>query len=113
MAIPDYQTIMKPLLELLSDGREYKLAEIRDLLAPKFRVTQSERRRQLPSGDKTYNNRVRWASKYLVEACLIVRVSRGVYCITTRGQSVVKMNPRSIDKKHLMRFPEFVKYLNK
>jgi restriction endonuclease Mrr len=50
MSIPDFQSIMLPLLELANDGKEHKLSETVEPLANYFNLTESERRELLPSG---------------------------------------------------------------
>lgn len=48
--IPDYQSIMLPLLEFISDGKEYKMRFVTDELAIKFGVSEEEQKELLPSG---------------------------------------------------------------
>ena len=47
--IPDYQTLMLPLLQLIADGKEYTLNEAVDSLARQFKLTDEERAELLPS----------------------------------------------------------------
>ena len=111
MAIPDFQTIMLPLLNLARDGKERSLAESRDALAELFGLTDEERLELLPSGTQpVFNNRVAWASIYLQRAGLLKRPQRGIYQITERGLSVVKEKPKEIDVKFLEQFPEFLEF---
>ena len=73
MAIPDFQSIMLPLLELASDGKERSLADTRATLAEVLGVSEEERRELLPSGTQpVFNNRVAWASVYLQRAGLLL-----------------------------------------
>ena len=63
MAVPDFQTIMRPLLVLLADGREQPVALLRGTLAEQFALTPEELAEELPSGRaKTFVNRVGWAT---------------------------------------------------
>ena len=67
--IPDYQSIMLPLLELISDGKEYKMRFVTDELAIKFGVTEEEQKELLPSGvAPVFYNRTAWAKTYLKKA---------------------------------------------
>ena len=43
MPIPDYQTIMLPLLRLLADGGEHTLRDLVNNLADEFHLTEAER----------------------------------------------------------------------
>jgi restriction system protein len=114
MAIPDYQTIMLPLLRLLSDGKERSLREARDALADYFELSDEERQQLLQSGRySTFSGRVSWASTYVKEAGLIERPRRGYMKITSRGLSVLKEDPSKIDVKFLERYPEFLAFRNR
>ena len=73
MAIPDYQSIMLPLLKLVSDGQEYKMRDVTDKLADHFNLTEEERQEPIPSGTQAlFYNRVGWARTYLVKAGLLM-----------------------------------------
>jgi restriction system protein len=57
--IPDYQTLLRPVLALHADGGEHRSAEIRDAIVEEFGITDDERRQMLPSGrTPLVNNRV-------------------------------------------------------
>ncbi|KUK57126.1 MAG: Mrr restriction system protein [Synergistales bacterium 53_16] len=108
MTIPDYQTLMLHLLELLSDGKERSIRECTDTLANQFGLTQEARVQLLPSGQQpVFNNRVGWARTYLKKAGLLESPTRGVVRITQRGKEVLKEAPPKIDNAFLMQFQEF------
>jgi restriction endonuclease Mrr len=66
MAIPDFQTIMLPVLRLTQDGHDHTLASTRDQLAQEFGLTDEERAQLLPSGRQaTFSNRIAWSTSYL------------------------------------------------
>jgi restriction system protein len=68
MSIPDFQSIMHPLLAKLSDGQEHPLPALMESLAEEFKLTESEKRELLPSGSQfVFNNRVGWARTYIEE----------------------------------------------
>lgn len=70
--IPDYQSLMLPLLQSISDQKEYKMSIVADTLAKIFKVTDEERKELLPSGkDEIFDNRVGWAKTYLKKAELL------------------------------------------
>jgi len=111
MAIPDYQSIMLPLLELAGDREEHSLRETIDTLADTLGLTAEERRELLPSGRQaTFDNRVGWARTYLKKAGLLKSTRRGYYQITERGLEVWQQNPPKITASFLKRFPEFVEF---
>lgn len=113
MPIPDYQTLMLPLLRLAADGRDHTTGEAVEALAVTFALTPTERNQLLPSGQQPiFNNRVGWAASYLKKAGLLEAPRRGVFRITTRGKQVINENPARIDVRFLERFPEFVEFRN-
>jgi restriction system protein len=114
MAIPDFQTIMLPLLQLARDGQEHSLREAYDRLADKFQLTEDERKELLPSGQQElFHNRVAWARTYLKMADLLQNTRRGYFKITDRGLSVIGKNPDRIDKKSLEQFKEFQEFTSR
>ncbi len=48
--IPDYQTLMLPLLKLIDDGKEHEFKKLIDILATKFNLTEEEKNEFLPRG---------------------------------------------------------------
>ncbi len=111
MAIPDFQTLMRPLLELASDGKEHSLQDARDQLADKFALTDDERKALLPSGrQRVFVNRVAWAKVYLQHAGILDSPQRGYFTISDRGRTVLQDAPQRITIKYLERFPEFVEF---
>lgn len=111
MPIPDYQTVMLPLLRLLADGEERSLREVRESIANEFALTEAEREELLPSGNSTYlANRVGWARTYLKKAGLLAYSRRGVLLITDAGSDTLSQNPKRIDVKFLERFPAFIEF---
>lgn len=108
MPIPDYQTIMLPLLKVLSDGYEHSFKECIEKLAAEFKLTENERKELLPSGRQPlFDNRVGWANTYLKKSGLIESPKRGVIKITPIGKETLKENINKIDVKYLKRFDAF------
>jgi restriction system protein len=109
--IPDYQSIMLPLLRKVSDKAEHKFRDIIESLAKQFVLSDEERKELLPSGvQPVFDNRVGWAKTYLKKAGLIDTPKRATVTITTRGLEILKKNPESINVKFLKQFPEFVEF---
>jgi restriction system protein len=109
--IPDYQSIMLPLLEFISDSKEYKMRFVTDELAIKFGVTEEEQKELLPSGvAPVFYNRTAWAKTYLKKAGLIDSPKQGIVVISKRGLDVLKKKPSSINVKFLNQFSEFVEF---
>ncbi len=111
MAIPDYQSIMLPLLKYLGDAKERSIREAIEELAKQFSLTPMERKEILPSGQQyTFDNRVGWARTYMKKAGLIETTRRGYFKITERGVQVLRENPAEINVRYLRKFPEFVEF---
>lgn len=111
MAVPDYQSIMLPLLKHVSDQQVHTLRDVVEGLAAHFNLTEDERREMLPSGmQAAFDNRVGWARTYLKKAGLLASPKRATMQITQRGMQVIKENPPRIDVAYLKRFQEFVEF---
>ncbi len=111
MAVPDFQSLMLPLLRIAADGREHSLAEARDVLAGEFKLSDADREELLPSGRQPkFANRVAWAKSYLQQAGLLLSPRRGHFQLSDRGQAVLKSPPPRIDIKFLEQYPEFVDF---
>lgn len=111
MAVPDFQSLMMPLLRLASDGQEHSLAEAREGLAAQFELSDSDREEPLPSGRQAkFSNRVAWAKSYLQQAGLLLSPRCAHFQISDRGRDVLKSAPPRIDIKFLEQYPEFVEF---
>ena len=114
MPIPDFQTIMLPLLKFSGDKKEHSLREAIEFLADEFKLTDTERKELLPSGQQsTFNNRVGWARTYMLKAGLLESIKRGYFNITESGLKVLNEKPEKINIKFLDKFPEFVEFRKK
>lgn len=108
MAIPDFQSIMLPLLQFCGDSNEHTNREAIDHLAGVFQLSEEEQKELLPSGRQAiFHNRVAWARAYMKMAMLLENPQRGIFRITQRGQDVLQNPPQKIDIRFLMQFPEF------
>jgi restriction system protein len=113
MSIPNYQTVMLPLLKLVAKYGQIKMSDVTQLIADEFRLTEEERRELLPSGKQPIiQNRVAWARTYLKKAGLLDSPQRGVIEISDRGKKVLSENPKMIDVIFLRQFPDFLDFRN-
>lgn len=111
MAIPDFQSFFKPLLELAVDGQEHSLKDARATLAGQMQLSDENLKEMLPSGtQKKFDNRVAWAKSYLVQAKVLEPTRRGHFAITARGRELLRQGHPRIDVKVLNQFPEFVEF---
>lgn len=111
--IPDYQTLMLPLLRLVSDRQEHKYRNLIENLAAEFQISDDERKELLASGSQAiFDNRVGWAKTYLKKAGLLDSPKRATFVITDIGIQTLKKNPDRIDAKFLKQFPAFLEFQN-
>jgi len=114
MTIPDYQTIMLPLLKIAGDKKEHSIREAIDSIGDLFKLSEQERKEVLPSG-RSYiiDNRVGWARTYLKKAGLLEDTRRSYFRITGKGTEVLAKSPAEINIKFLQQFSEFNEFRKK
>jgi len=111
MAIPDFQTVMLPLLKCLSDREEHAKRTLVDELADFFTLSDEERNTLLPSGKQaTFDNRVAWALSHMGKAGLVRSPRRSHYQLTDRGFQILSRGLSRVDMKVLSEFPEYVAF---
>ena len=94
MAIPDYQSLMLPVLRLAASG-EQRVTEVAELVADEFGLSEVEKETPLPSGrQRVLKNRIHWAKFYMSKAGLITSPARGRFVATRRGASFSRRNLR-------------------
>jgi restriction system protein len=109
--LPTYDELMLPLLQLVSDGGVYQLAQVVNQLADYLNLTHEQRAELLPSGKRTrLADRVSWAKTHLQKALLIESVGWGKFRITTRGIWLLGQHPIRITHKVLMQFDEYAQF---
>ena len=112
MPIPDYQSLMLPVLSAASHG-EVRARDVVNSLGIELGLTPEERTALLPSGllpsgkETVLNNRVHWAKTYLGKAGLIENTRRGHYNITDLGIQVIESKPTRINNAFLDQFADF------
>lgn len=110
MTVPDFQSLMLPVLRLASNG-EIRISDAVEQLADELDLSEGDRAELLPSGKQTtFANRVHWAKSYLKQACLVEATRRAYFRITPRGGDVLASGIQRIDIGYLERFPEFQEF---
>jgi restriction system protein len=113
LSIPDYQTVMLPLLRETAEANQP--VGVRDLqrpLATEFGLTPEELAQRLPSGRQgVFHNRLHWAKFYMQRAGLLESTKRGLFQITERGRALLATSPAQIDNTVLAQYPEFTGFL--
>lgn len=108
MSVPDFQSLLLPMLRFCADGQTYSMADARAHLARELGLMEADLEERLPSGRQTkFANRVAWAKVYLTKAALLISPKRGLFHISERGRSVLNNPPKRIDIRFLNNFEEF------
>lgn len=111
MGIPDFQSVMLPLMNYANDNQEHTLREAIDALALQFKLSEEELSELLPSGTQAiFDNRVGWAKTHLSKAGLLSSPRRSVFIITERGKEILAKKPQFINMGLLRQFPEYVEF---
>ena len=112
MEMPDFQTVMLPLLQLAGDGADHTLASAISTLADLvFHLSPEQRSELLPGGSqKRFHNRVYWAAAHLRAAGLVQSPSRGLLRITDAGKAVLAAPPDKITISFLKQFPCYAEF---
>ena len=108
--IPDFQSLMRPVLEVASEG-EMSIGKTVGLLADKFGLTEEQRQELLPSGKQSrFTNRVHWAKSYLKQAGLVTDTKRAHFIISERGKASLENAEALINVSYLEQFDEFKEF---
>ena len=109
MPVPDFQSMMLPVLQALADGKPHAVKDLSEQVAKAMGVSDADRKEELPSGGTSkWANRIAWVGTHFNFAKLISRPTRGQMQITQRGSEVLQKNPKRIDLRLLGQFPEYV-----
>jgi len=113
MYIPDFQSIMLPLMEIASDKNIHAFRDVINQLIQKYNLSDEEKNELLPSGKQPiFENRTGWAKTHLKKAGLLIYPKRGCIQITERGLSFLANKPDKIDMRVLKQFDEYNEFIN-
>lgn len=111
MAVPDYQTLMLPVLRLIEAGHE-TIPQCIPRLIEQFGLSPEEADDLLPSGKQTkLANRAHWARNYMSQAGLVEPIRRGHYRLTDTGRELLSSRPTELNKTSLEVYPPFQEFL--
>ena len=114
MPIPDFQSLMRPLLEAHADGKEHLNRDLVAQLGEQFDLTEEERREMLPSGGaRLFDNRIGWAKSHITQAGLLISPRRAISVITDRGLEALRIHPERIDLRVLNGFEGYREFRNR
>ena len=109
--VPDFQSLMLPVLQTLSDGRPTPVSEIRDRVARAEGIDTEGMQEMLPSGRQTvFVNRIAWTLSHMYRAGLVERPQRGVYALSQEGRRLLASKPARVDLRTLRKYPAYVQW---
>lgn len=108
MAIPDFQTMMLPVLRAVAQRSVAGSKDAIQFVISNFKLTEEDQLQMLPSKtQRVIDNRVYWCLVHLQRAGLINRPARGQYCVADLGRKIIADNPQRVDMKFLMQFESY------
>ena len=111
--VPQYHTLMLPLLKVMSGGAEMTTNQMRDAVADRLDLTPEALSQRLPSGSQTaFDNRMGWARTYLFKAGLLERPRRATYVISQSGKDLMMNPPDAIDPEFLRSYGQFNDFIS-
>jgi restriction system protein len=114
MAVPAFQEMFLPFLQLLADSQGHPLSQVATHVADRFRLTDEDKSEMIPSGQSSkLANRVGWARTHLKFAGLIEQVQPGVYRITEAGRNVLRNPPPTLNLKFLDTIPQHYEWFHR
>ncbi|MDH7639975.1 restriction endonuclease [Sphingomonas oryzagri] len=113
MRIPDYQSLMLPVLKAAAEG-DTRVPEVADRIADDLGLSEEERDELLPSGrQRILHNRIHWAKFYMTKAGLIDSPKRGLFRASESGRTLLERSPAEIDVETLKTYPPFLEWYAK
>ena len=113
MALPKYNELYKPLLDVIQDGQIYCMKETATKVAENLNLSVEELAEQLPSQRQTiFINRLNWAKTYLKKAGLIESPSRGNYLITSEGKALLNSGVPITNEYLKAHYPSFARFVS-
>jgi restriction system protein len=111
MAVPDFQSFFKPILDIAGDNGEHSVKDAKAIIKAVMNLSENDLSEKLPSGTQSkFDNRVAWAVSYFVQAKILERPRRAFFKITDRGRVLHQQNHNRIDVAILKVYPEFLEF---
>lgn len=110
MPVPDYQTLMLPVLTVAAEG-EIRVPVAAEKIADRLGLSDADREEMLPSGkQRVLHNRVHWAKFYMSKAGLVSSPRRGLFTATAAGRALLDRKPARIDVDMLKDYASFSEF---
>jgi len=107
MALPTYQELMRPALELSKSKKG--LTEAIEILADQLNLSEEDRNLKTPKNQtNVFRGRVSWAITFLRQAGLVNRPDRGYFQITEAGSKILASHQGIINDRFLKDNTDFL-----
>ena len=111
MAVPDFQSFFRPILDVAADNLEHSVKDARTIIKSVMKLSEADLSEMLPSGTQSkFDNRIAWAVSYFVQAKVLERPKRAYFKITDRGRELHNKKHTRIDVAILKAYPEFLEF---
>ncbi len=100
-AIPSYEQLLRPILEVVADGRTWGAPNLVEAVADLAGVDEASQQLRHPSGQTILANRIGWAKTSLVKAGLIEQPAPSSIVITEAGRAVLNTVDGPLDREFL------------
>ncbi len=111
MSIPDYQSLMEPVLRIVERDGVLSMRDLADRVTTDLNLTAEDRRETIQSGMGLPENRTHWAVTYLFKVKAVSRPRRGHVEIAERGRELHAGEP--VRNNTLERLPEHRAFIGK
>ena len=108
--IPTWHAFMKPVLEVMSDGRQWPSRALKEAVCDHVGLTPEQRAETLGDGDLRAVNRVGWALSALYRIKAVDKPARGVNVITEFGRTFLAEHPETITQSDIKALPAYAEY---
>lgn len=103
---------MLPILKNISDGKEYTLNQMVEILSKEFKITQEELNFKTSNWWWEFYNKVWWGKAYLKQAWLIESPKRWFLKITDAWKKVLQENLSEISVSYLKKYTDFMNFIS-
>ena len=107
MAVPSLNDCLLPILEVLSDGNEWRPINLRKTVAERLSLSVEDLSDKRSSRDTWYQHHMHWATQHLSRADLVTRLRKGVWRISPAGRQLLENPPSSLDLDFLFALPAY------
>ena len=95
---PQFVRYFVPVIEALKElGNSGTPAEVRNIIASKYNITDEQLNEQMASGQPRFMNQVAWARFYLSKAGYIASSRRGVWSLTEKAINSILTNETALE----------------